>query len=485
MTGARGMAKQVVATGPVNGRWPLPRGWSWRRAKELGRIVGGSTPKNASDPTNYSEDGIPWLTPADLSGYTRSTIGAGRRNLASHVVNHSALLPTRAVLISSRAPVGYCAVALNPMVTNQGFRSLVLADDVDPFFIRYYVLFSRRYLEDNASGTTFKELSGSALGDLVFPVPPLEVQQRIVARIDELFVEIDDGEAALRRARDDLATWRKALLKAAVTGELTADWRAANPTSANGGETGADLLARILDERRALWKAEPRNTSKLYRELEAPDLDGMPVLPESWTWTTAEALTSGGNDIIIGPFGSDLKTTDYRDEGVPLIFVRHIRTMDFSGLRPHFVSFEKAMRLDSHVARSGDVLVTKMGEPPGDAAVYPQGVADGIVTADCIRWRPSDILPSRFLVEWINSQAGRRWVASKTKGVAQQKITLALFRLMPVPVPPAAEVEAILGELGRVRHSVADLSEAEADAALMSPILRQSILAAAFRGDLA
>ena len=84
------------------------------------------------------------------------------------------------------------------------------------------------------------------------------MQRAIVARIDELFTELDDGEAALARARADLGTWRKALLKAAVTGELTADWRAANPPT----ETGADLLARILAERRALR----RNGRKVYIE---------------------------------------------------------------------------------------------------------------------------------------------------------------------------------------------------------------------------
>ncbi len=77
---------------------------------------------------------------------------------------------------------------------------------------------------------------------MALPIPlRSNVQRSIVARIDELFTDLDDGEAALARARTDLGTWRKALLKAAVTGELTADWRTANPPT----ETGADLLARI------------------------------------------------------------------------------------------------------------------------------------------------------------------------------------------------------------------------------------------------
>ncbi len=97
-----------------------------------------------------------------------------------------------------------------------------------PEFFRYYVIYNRRYFVENASGTTFKELSGEVMSDLLFPIAPLAEQRRIVARIDELFTEIADGEAALARARDDLDTWRRALLKAAVTGELTTEWREAN-----------------------------------------------------------------------------------------------------------------------------------------------------------------------------------------------------------------------------------------------------------------
>jgi type I restriction enzyme S subunit len=188
---------------------------------------------------------------------------------------------------------------------------------------------------------------------------------------------------------------------------------------------------------------------------------------------------------VIGPFGSDLKTSDYRDSGIPLVFVRHIRSGNFSGLRPQFVAEDKARQLAAHLARPGDILVTKMGDPPGDAAIYPSGMPDAIVTADCIRWRPSNVLTAAFLVEWINSHAGQRWIASKTKGVAQQKITLALFRSMPVPVPPADEVAVISRELERLRLELADLADAESDCAALSPVLRQSILAAAFRGDLA
>lgn len=211
------------------GRWPVPPQWRWLRAKDFASIVGGGTPKDAKDPSNYDPNGTPWITPADLSGYTASTIRRGTRSLSREGLKRSSArcLPVGSVLISSRAPVGYCVVAEVEVTTNQGFRSLVLNGEVDPFFIRYYVMASRGYLEDNASGTTFKELPGKVLGELLFPIPPLDIQRSIVARIDELFLEIEEGQLLLgktgmtRQYAGLIGELRQSILAAAFKGELS------------------------------------------------------------------------------------------------------------------------------------------------------------------------------------------------------------------------------------------------------------------------
>ena len=174
------------------------------------------------------------------------------------------------------------------MTTNQGFRSLVCDDTIDPFFIRYYILLSRDYLEENASGTTFKELSGTALGELMFPVAPLETQRRIVARIDELYSELEDADEELRRALNELNTYRKSLLKAAVTGELSVDWRVANPPK----ESGGDLLRHILADRRARWEADPASKGKAYKEPKVVEGSKLPALPGGWIWASFDQLVS-------------------------------------------------------------------------------------------------------------------------------------------------------------------------------------------------
>jgi type I restriction enzyme, S subunit len=196
------------------GLWDLPSSWAWATASSFATVVGGGTPREALDPANYAEGGTPWITPADLSGFFGTHITKGARSLSERgFANSSArTLPAGAVLFSSRAPIGYCVVAANPICTNQGFKSLILKGKISAEFIRYYMLFNKKYFVDNASGTTFRELSGSTLQGLLFPLAPLAEQQRIVGRIDELFGEIIEGKAALERARRDLDTWRRALL---------------------------------------------------------------------------------------------------------------------------------------------------------------------------------------------------------------------------------------------------------------------------------
>jgi type I restriction enzyme S subunit len=356
------------------------------------------------------------------------------------------------------------------MVTNQGFRSLILSDDLDPFFIRYYVLLSRKYLEEHASGTTFKELSGSALGDLLFPVPPLDVQHRIVARIDELFTDIDDGEAALARARDDLATWRKALLKSAVTGELTASWRAANPPT----QTGTDLLARILSGRLARWTAEPKNKGKRYKD-PAPFSGPVPrELPTGWVWASVEQI----GDVITGntPPANDRQayngdvpffTPGDLDAGFALDGTR--RTLGPSGLAR------------SREVPPRSVLVTCIGATVGKVGFNAKAGATNQQINTII---PAEAGMAEFLFHYFDGP-GRQLVVERASSTTMPIINKGDFSRLPVPVPPLAEAMEISRTV-KAMVSEAEIGRVEMTSiASLTATLRQSVLAAAFRGELA
>lgn len=285
------------------GRWELPPSWQWARAIEFATVVGGGTPENAKSPDNYTVDGIPWITPADLSGYKDTHISRGARDLSEKgFASCSArLMPKGTVLLSSRAPVGYCVVASNEISSNQGFKSFVLHNDrISPEFLRYYLIGSKQYLESEASGTTFLELSGGRAEQLLFPIAPAGEQQRIVSKLDELFSRIDEGERALERVQKLVERYRQSVLKAAVTGELTRDWREKNKDKLESGEA---LLARILKARRGAWEAAELDKMKAkgitpandkwkhrYEEPAGPDTSGLPDLPTGWVWSSGAQL---------------------------------------------------------------------------------------------------------------------------------------------------------------------------------------------------
>jgi type I restriction enzyme S subunit len=310
------------------------------------------------------------------------------------------------------------------------------------------------------------------------PLPPLNEQRRIVSKIEELFSDLDAGEASLRKVQQLLATYRKSVLKAAVTGELTREWRAANAQRLESGEA---LLQRILQARRAQWQGRGK-----YVEPQLPDTRGLPELPEGWTYATpAQLASSDPHALSIGPFGSNLKVEDYRESGVPLVFVRHIRARRFDGLKPQYVSQEKARELAAHKVVGGDLLITKMGEPPGDVAVYPLGSGDAIITADCIRFSPAhDFISSRFLECGIRSHIVQRQIQDITKGVAQQKVTLVNFKRIAIPLVSQEEQAEIVSLVDDIFSRINALETWCATELARSGALRQSTLKAAFAGQL-
>lgn len=171
----------------------------------------------------------------------------------------------------------------------------------------------------------------------------------------------------------------------------------------------------------------------------------MKQLPAAWRWASIDEVAGGiKSNVVIGPFGSSLKVSDYRESGVPLIFVRNIRARQFDQAGARFVSREKAVELQAHEVLPGDVLITKMGDPPGDAAVYPDRPA-GLVTADCIRLRPGPAVDSRFLAYAFDAPVVRQQFQEITRGVAQQKVSLARLRQsVVIPLPSLEEQRRIV-----------------------------------------
>jgi type I restriction enzyme S subunit len=344
------------------------------------------------------------------------------------------------------------------------------------------------------AGSTRKRISRGNLATIPLPVPPLPEQRRIVAEIEKQFTRLEAGVAALRRVQANLKRYRAAVLKAACEGKLVpteaemlaaASRRSSDKKQSRDGsatfESGEQLLQRILAERRKNWTGRGK-----YKEPAAPDTANLPRLPEGWTWAGTEELTAGvDNAITIGPFGSNLMVKDYRESGVPLIFVREIRSENFRRADTRYVSREKALELASHKVRGGDVVITKMGEPPGDTAIYPEELPDAIATSDCIKLTPNLAgTTANFLKYAIRGRPVKAQIERITLGVAQKKVSLSRFKTVAIPLPPLAEQTRIVSEVER-RLSVVEELESVVSANLQRASgLRQSILQKAFAGQL-
>ncbi|MBP8998375.1 MAG: restriction endonuclease subunit S [Anaerolineaceae bacterium] len=184
----------------------------WRKYKleEIAEIIGGGTP-STTNPDFWGEE-IPWVTPRDLASTDERFISCGERNITKKGLQNSSarLLPAGTVLLTTRAPIGYLRIALNPICTNQGFKSLIpKADIADNQFLFYLLKNNVEYLKSVGVGTTFAEISGSALRQIEFQFPPLPTQRRIA----EILSALDDKIELNRQTNTTLEAVAQAIFK--------------------------------------------------------------------------------------------------------------------------------------------------------------------------------------------------------------------------------------------------------------------------------
>ena len=177
---------------------------------KLGEIVGGATPSTKCE--DYYGGSIPWITPKDLSSFKGRYITSGERNITEKgLASCSAqMMPKDAVLFTSRAPIGYVAIASQSVCTNQGFKSIVVNDKADPLFVYYLLKYNKDAIEAMGSGTTFKEVSGKTMRAVKVRIPlDVSYQKRIAAVLDSLDTKIENNE----RINDNLQQQAAALFE--------------------------------------------------------------------------------------------------------------------------------------------------------------------------------------------------------------------------------------------------------------------------------
>ncbi|ERM81197.1 hypothetical protein P872_20385 [Rhodonellum psychrophilum GCM71 = DSM 17998] len=456
----------------------LPKGWKNCVVGDLFSFVGGGTPSKSN--LNYWNGAVPWASIKDISrvDVIKSTIDSiseeGLANSASNLASKGDLI------IGTRMSVGKVVITEIETAINQDLK--ILRSELPNKFSFYWFSHLRKELEELSSGTTVKGIRLENLRSLSFPLPPFPEQQRIVAKLDAIFGHLDVLREKLDRIPVLLKNFRQQVLTQAVTGKLTKEWRETNYVTLDFSIIEGK---EIISVKKNLYNNQTANFLEKLEESLSLDLNGV-FFSNDWCTIKPEFISSPEKySIGIGPFGSNLKVSDYKTEGYPLIFVRNVIANKFDGLDPKFVDEEKFNELLPHTIKPGDLLITKMGTPPGDCKLYPENAKDGIITSDILKvriWKKYFI--PKFYEYVISSKIVRTQIEEITKGVAHQKISLKRFKDIDLPFPTRIEQEEIVKRVDSL-FELADRIESQYQS-LKAKIdqLPQAVLNKAFRGEL-
>lgn len=158
--------------------------WKTCALGDIGKIVGGATPSTKYK-DNYTDGTIPWITPKDLANYSKRFILCGKRCITEKGLNSCStqMMPAHTILFSSRAPIGYVAIAGQELCTNQGFKSVIPRQETDYMFLYYLLKYKKAEIENLASGTTFKEVSANTMRGIEVRVPEDIEEQKSISSI--------------------------------------------------------------------------------------------------------------------------------------------------------------------------------------------------------------------------------------------------------------------------------------------------------------
>jgi len=370
------------------------------------------------------------------------------------------------------------AMALDGL--NEGFCELR--------FLAYFL--SARKFDDVISGSAQPQITRASLRLVQFPLSPRAEQTRIVAKLEELLSDLDAGVAELKAAQKKLAQYRQSLLKAAVEGALTAEWRTHNTPT----ETGAQLLEHILLERRARWEAKqlakfaeqgktpPKDWQKKYPEPVQPDTSDLPELPEGWTWASLDMLGEIASGVAKGTKRKD--SIEVRE--VPYLRVANVQRgyLDLSEVKT-ILATEKD--IEELTLQTGDILFNEGGDRDklGRGWVWRNEVKNCIHQNHVFRMRPflSEVLPE--LISHHGNTFGKTWFQHAGKQTTNlASINMTMLRMFPVPLGPTNEQRELLTQLD-IQIEQLDRQEKAVELGLkQSTAQRQNILRAAFAGEL-
>lgn len=378
----------------------IPEDWEVRAIEDLFVVETGTTPSTKEEA--YWEEGtVNWITPTDLSKLIgKLRIKSGERKITEKALKETnlTLMPKGSLILSTRAPVGYVAVLEEEATFNQGCKGLIPKNfkEILPEFYFHYLSSKKQMLQNLSGGSTFKELSKDRLEKFAIPYLPIEEQRAVVGVlgvVDSAVGLVDEVIAKTERLK-------KGLMQ--------------------------ELLTKGIGHKE--YKDTP-----------------IGKIPKEWELKTLLDAVGDKKDLVVaGPFGSNLKVSDYRDDGIPIIRLQNIEHGRFINKDIKFISPEKAEELSYHSFVSGDVVLAKLGDPIGKTCIVPDFLEKGIVVADVVRIRvDKQLLNKKYAMYILNSFHISSQLDRETIGTTRPRVNLDQVRNLLVPVPSLTEQEQI------------------------------------------
>lgn len=400
------------------------------------------------------------------------------------------LLKDGDIVISRAGSVGYSLLIKSPQHSVFASYLIRFIPIINENFVAYF-LKSPYYwnsISETKIGIAVPNVNATKLKKISVPIAPLNEQHRIIAKIEELFTKLDAGIKALKNAQAQLKRYRQSVLKAAVEGRLTAEWREqhlpASPCSAQASEDELEpadkLLTRILKERREKWEAEqlakykskgkklPKNWQEKYKESTPPDTTNLPELPEGWVWTTLGNITQPSKEKV------DPKKIDE----LTYIGLEHIEKQTGKLLDSGLSSEVRSTKSKFSV---GDLLYGKLR--PYLNKVYVAEF-DGICSTDILVFKPSIFVKNKFLQFYMLRDDFVRYANLNVSGVHHPRVNFKVLSEFLIALPSKNEQKKIIDIVINI-FSVIDKIELELNVNIQkSDNLRHSILKRAFKGKL-
>lgn len=475
----------------------LPKGWEVASLAELSFVVTDGTHKTPS----YQPSGIRFISIKNIRPFSPVNWGSYEKYISKE--EHQELI--------KRCRPEYDDI-LFPRIGTLGFAKRIdfkeevsifvglglikpVKKYVAPKFLEFYMNtpYISRLSEEKANGTGRMTLPLEESRRFPAPLPPLNEQYRIVAKIEELFSELDAGIESLKTAQAQLKVYRQSLLKHAFEGKLTAQWREQNKDKLESAEA---LLARIQTERANRyqqqlkeWEAAGKPGSKPKAPkplppLTAEELAELPELPEGWGWVRLAHIQSSDKFAVkAGPFGSALKKEYYVPEGYKIYGQEQVIRGDHE-YGDYFVNQTKYEELISCAVKPFDILISLVGTI-GKVLVLPENIKLGIINPRLVKISLNlEFYKAEFFKAYFESGFLRSLYSQESQGTTMDILNLGIIQSLPYPLCSKSEQEQILLELDSKFSLINQMENIIAESTQKSEALRQSILKKAFSGQL-